>query len=382
MRVIVYRILFLTAAALLLLSGCAQKAVHPLKDSGFASPAPADEAERACLDFVQKRLIAQGGVHTNYLGGSSQGNLAEGHEVLGESQGLMLRYYASTSNTQAFSQTLNYVVQTLDTGTLLSYRVREDGSCYAANAALDDLRILRGLIEGAQAFSQFEYRAQYQSYGERLYQTNVQNDILLDCYDETLSFAGRVSTLCFSDLETMHLLGTDDKRWTKVEKKMRGILKKGYLDDNFPLFQTRYYPDSETYATERVNMVEALLTALHLSQVDECPATTVRWVKEALTKGVIYGEYTPQGQPSSTIESTAIYALCALLGDAEGDRALTNAAMEKMRALQITDKQSVLYGAFADAATLQAYSFDNLMALTALRVQAKYVGPGEKGGGI
>ena len=381
MRVIFLRILCLIMASFLLLCGCNSTSGEALKENAFTQPAPAGAAEQACLGFVQNQLTAQGGVFTNYLSGSALGDSAQGHEVLSESQGLMLRYYAALADDKAFSQTLGFISQSVDTGVLLSYRVREDGSHFTANAAIDDLRILRGLLEGAQAFSQPDYRALCQVWAKRLYETNVQDDILLDCYDETLSLAGRVSTLCFSDLETMRLLGSVDKRWNSVEKKMRNILKKGYLGDGFPFYKTRYHADLATYEADQINMVEALLTALHLSQVGECPAATVRWVKEALSQGAIYGAYTPQGQPVSAIESTAIYALCALLGDSEGDQALAAAAMDKLHAFQVADKQSALYGAFADASTLQAYSFDNLMALAALRKQAQHTASGEKGGG-
>ncbi len=291
----------------------------------------------------------------------------------------MLRYYAAIADAHGFSQTLGFITRTLDTDALLSYRAREDGSPYAINASIDDLRILRGLLEGARVFSNPAYQALCENWAKRLYQTNVQDGMLLDCYDETLVFAGSVSTLCFSDLETLQLLGKVDRRWGNVEKNMRRILQRGYLGDDFPFYQTRYNLESQAYETEHVNMVEALLTALHLSEVGEGSPATLRWIKLALAQGAIYGAYTPQGIPVNQIESTAIYALCALLGDAESDQALVNAAIEKLRTLQITDKQSALYGAFADAATQQAYSFDNLMALAALRAQAQKAASNEKG---
>lgn len=378
MRVI-RRALGAAAALLLLLSGCGQQAESAPNENAVIVPAPAGTAEQACLSFVQTQLTVQGGIYTNYLSGSAQGALAGGHEVLGESQGLMLRYYAAIADAHGFSQTLGFITRTLDTDALLSYRAREDGSPYAINASIDDLRILRGLLEGARVFSNPAYQALCENWAKRLYQTNVQDGMLLDCYDETLVFAGSVSTLCFSDLETLRLLGKVDRRWGNVEKNMRRILQRGYLGDDFPFYQTRYNLESQAYETEHVNMVEALLTALHLSEVGEGSPATLRWVKTALAQGAIYGAYTPQGIPVNQIESTAIYALCALLGDAESDQALVNAAIEKLRTLQITDKQSALYGAFADAATQQAYSFDNLMALVALRAQAQKAASNEKG---
>ena len=361
----------LIAAALL--AGCTQSG------GVLRTVPPVGEGEAACLAFVQEKLTGDGGIHTNYLRGSQSGELAAGHEVLSESQGLMLLYYAATADRWWFETTLAFVQEKLDSGTLLSYRIGEDGAPFPLNASVDDLRIIHGLLEGAAVFSEPDYRRLGSLYAGRLYQTNVENDILLDFYDETYQIAGRVSTLCFADLQTMQQLGKRDKRWKKVEKKMRQILLDGYLGDAFPFFETRYLPDAGSYSSERVRMVEALLTALHLSQVEACPPQTLRWLEESLPDGAVFGEYTIEGEPASAVESTAVYALCALLGISENSPALVQAAVSKLSAFQVTDPQSKLYGAFANAATKEAFSFDNLMALSALRAQAEFYAINGKG---
>jgi hypothetical protein len=184
---------------------------------------------------------------------------------------------------------------------------------------------------------------------------------------------GGQCTLCYSDFKTMERLGEQDSRWLKVEKRMLAVVNDGYISNEFPFYKKNFQPDKKQYSDTKINMVEALLTALHLSEVDKCPPETVTWLQEKLNSGgSIYGEYTEHGKPSTKVESTAVYALCALIGISERRSDIVLAAMDKLYALQITDKQSELYGAFADAASGTAYSFDNLMALTALRAQNEY----------
>lgn len=372
MQIAFSRLLRVFFAVCILCTGCrAEEKSSALKEPLLSVPAVAGVEESACLRFVQTELTdSRGGIFTNYLPGSPGSALASGHEVLSESQGLMLRYYAMTADTRQFTRTLTFIREAMDSGNIISYRVREDGSRYPVNASIDDLRILRGLMEGAQAFSEASYQTLSEQYAGRLYQTNVADGFLLDFYDESYEKAGQTSTLCFSDLKTIRLLGQTDRRWLKVESNMRKILLNSYLGDSFPFFHTCYQIDSATYSSETIRMAEALLTALHLSEAGACPPSTSAWLRQRLKEGPVYGEYSQEGHPVSKVESTAVYALCVLLGASEKDSELLRLAVDRMKAFQITDTQSQLYGAFANAETREAYSFDNLMALAALRAQA------------
>jgi hypothetical protein len=113
--------------------------------------------------------------------------------------------------------------------------------------------------------------------------------------------------------------------------------------------------------------VESLLTVYHLSLADSCPEQTLKYLKKSLQSGKLYSVYDLNGAPKSLTESTAIYALCALIGAKENDADLYRAAINHMLAFQVLDPKSPVYGAFADAGTLQAFSFDNLLALLALQ---------------
>ena len=332
----------------------------------FQSHATTRNAQELCLSFVEEKLQSAGGVFTNYLPQKEAGQLASGHSVLSESQGLMLSYYARTRNQYMADMVLGFIQDRLDTGRILSYRLNEDGRLYPVNAAVDDLRLAGALLEAADVFDRPGYRDQAAFYAKRLYETNVRGQMLADFYDEQLNKTYGYATLCYSDLYAMRALSAYDSRWLPVMENMQAIVLGGYLGDAFPFYQTRFHLESRRYETDNVSMVESLLTAYHLSAAGSCPKQTPEYLKDALRSGKLYSEYDLEGNPLSDTESTAIYALCALIGASERDAELYQAAIGRMLLFQVTDPDSPVYGAFADAKTLKAYSFDNLMALLAL----------------
>lgn len=332
-----------------------------------SSPAHALQAETLCLQFVEQKMQSDGGVFTNYLPTREEKERAAGHSVLSESQGLMLSYYVHAKNEEMAKKTTAFVQDHLDTGNILSYRLDEDRHLYAVNAAVDDLRLIGAMLEAADAFSAPEYRAAALAYGGRLLKTNVRNQTLADFYDEQYGQAGKYATLCYADLDVMKLLCAYDDRWLPVMENMRNIVLNGYLGGAFPMFQTRYNQDIQQYESENVPMVESLLTAYHLSKIGSCPKQTLDYLKKTLQGDKLYSVYDLNGEPADGTESTAIYALCALIGVSENDAELYRAAIDHMLSFQVLDPVSPVYGAFADADTLQAFSFDNSLALLALQ---------------
>lgn len=354
-----------------LLAGCAR--LLP-KEIPAATP-----DETLCLRFVQEKLTGEdGGVHTNFLPGKPDGELAAGHEVLLESQGLLMRYCAHTGERAGFARALDFVREKLDSGAILSYRLDGEGERYPVNAAVDDLRLLRALLEGEERFGAKEYGELARQYAGRLYDTNVREGLLLDFYDEGYGAPGRTVTLCYADFETMRLLGKSDRRWEEAAGRMEQIVTGGFLGEGFPFFESRYLPDEGHYETDTIHMAEGLLTVLHLAEADACPPGTLRWLRDTLRSGPVYGEYTPAGEPAVNFESTAVYALCARIGYESGEEELAALAMERLAALQVGDESSPVCGGFADPQSLAAYSFDNLNALLAMRAQAEWeAGAGE-----
>lgn len=82
-----------------------------------------------------------------------------------------------------------------------------------------------------------------------------------------------------------------------------------------------------------------------------------------MKSGTLYGQYTREGIPTNTIQSTAIYALTAMIGSELDDQELYENSIQRMSQFQVNDAGSPLYGSFGDTKSQTVYSFDNLMAL-------------------
>ncbi len=332
-----------------------------------AAVADASEREALCLSFVEAHLTADdGGIRTNYLDKAPDAALATGAQVLSESMGLLMRYAAAAGERALFERSLAFVEERLDTGEILSYRYSQKDGAYPVNAFLDDLRIIRALLEGYDAFGG-EYQKTALEYAGRLYRTNVAGGRVYDYYDEHYGAGTESVTLCYLDLGTLRRLAELDGRWQPVFDEMRTVALGGYLGDRFPMFARSYTYADGAYADRDIDTVQSLLTMLHLSEIGECPQSSVDFVRRLVERGTLYGAYDTGGGSIGQVESTAIYAISACIGRSEGDEELYRASMEQMERFQVLDRESEVYGAFADAQTLELYAFDNLTALLAFR---------------
>ncbi len=362
---------------ILVLSSCsAENNTQPslsgtISEHSSAEQQLTDEHEKICFDFIKNEMITQqGGVRTNYLDTVHDENLATGAEVLSESMGLLMLYAVAAHDEALFKSSLDFVQENLDTGNIISYRYSVENGSYHVNAFIDDIRIIRALILADGVFNG-KYRDIARKYSDRLYDTNVVDGIVFDMYDDANGINNDFITLCYVDLYTMQLLKKYDARWDKVFSVMRDIVKQSYISDDFPMHASSYSYASETYRNGDVNMVEATLTALNLARVDECPQETIDYLKDSIKNGAIYGLYSYDGKKKSDIESTAIYAICALIAKEAQDEDMYRLCIDKMKRFQVMDEKSEIYGAFADPVTLELYAFDNLMALLAYSQKVK-----------
>lgn len=327
------------------------------------------EDETACYQFVKEHMLVGGGVITNFHEKNHNAELATGDEVLSESQGLLMNYAAAIGDRATFDAVYAFTKQNLDNGAIFAYRYNCDAGeeeRYSVNAAVDDLRIIKALFAAGNMFADRALTEQAKAYADRFYKSNVENDRLYDFYDSQFYVKNSFITLCYLDLETLGTLANTDRRYQAVYDNSLDILEGGYISDAFPMFMTRYdYAVGGYEAPNGINMVEAVLSALNLSYADRCPDTTVAFLKSELEKGRVYAAYELDGTVKNEYESTAIYALCALLAREVGDEAMYQTSTEHMKKFMVTQSNHVLYGAFGDENNV--YSFDNLMALTALR---------------
>lgn len=320
----------------------------------------------ALYKFITGPLSGNNGIYTNLRDVGQSEEAATGHEVLSESAGLMMRYYALTGQRPAFDAEWARAKRTFDLTSGFSYRYSPvQNKRYTLNAAVDDLRIIRALNEAGQLFKDEAYKSEADVYGARFYKHNVKNGFLYDFYDETYRMTNNFITLCYIDLKTLRMLPGSTKEKDELLANMSDIIKNGYISDAFPYYETRYDYGKKAYSSEQINTVESLLTVLALAEVRQHQPATIRYLKEQVSAGTLFGKYTKDGKPATDIRSTAIYAIAAMIGSELGDQQLYADSIRKMNEFQIKDAGSVLNGGFGDPASMQAYSFDNLNALLA-----------------
>lgn len=343
------------------------KSMLPTAHYGAAMQGTAEREMQQYL-FIREKLSGPDGVRTNFIDTEQNEEVATGHETLSESASLLLRYHALSGNREAFAASWDQAKRVFDRERLFSYRYSPKlAKQYPLNAAVDDLRMVRALYEAGEAFGDKVYTALADRYALRFATYNIPDGEMRDFYDETYDTVNPFITLCYIDLKTLDRLPLPPKDHAALMKQMVNILTGGYISHLFPFYQPRYNYESKSYESGPVRTIESLLTILSLAEMGQAPENSLRYIKREVLHGALYGAYSPDGKPLNDIQSTAIYAVAAMIGSQIQDRELYEAAVERMQAYRVQDLASPLYGGFGDTGSGQAYSFDNLMALLAYR---------------
>ncbi|MDG0811674.1 glycosyl hydrolase family 8 [Cohnella rhizosphaerae] len=239
------RLIAVLAACAAFLAGCAPRATTTEDDVARLLPATRygasssyDEGRAALERFIQNRLTGPDGVYTNLVDTAQNGASASGHEVLSESAGLSMRYYALSGEREAFESVWSRARAVFDMNASFSYRYSPlSGKRYPVNAAVDDLRIIRALYEAGDAFKAPAYTSEADEYGKRFYAYNVKEGRLYDFYDETYKTTNDFATLCYIDLKTLGLLKLPDDGKKRLLDHARRTVEGGYLGDAFPFLR-------------------------------------------------------------------------------------------------------------------------------------------------
>lgn len=345
----------------------ASAAVSPAASPGLRQPSEEyKQNEQELYTFINTKLTGPFGVYTNLLDTGQSAEAATGHEVLSESASLMMLSAVRSGDEQLFARQWALSKQTFGMEGGFSYRYSPKlQKQYTVNAAVDDLRMIGALYEAGEAFDNQEYKNQAEQYSKKFYSNNVKDGYMYDLYDNFYKENNGFITLCYINLSALRNLSIDSESLGILLRNMSEILEEGYLSDQFPFYETRFDYKAGTYGSDNINTVESLLSILNLAEVGQQNPKSIRYIKQQVEAGTLYGQYTREGKPANDIRSTAIYALAAMIGAEAGDDELYKSGMERMNEFRITDPASPLYGGFGDPNTGQAYSFDNLMALLA-----------------
>lgn len=318
------------------------------------------------LRFISGQMTGPYGMYTNRLETDQSQQLTTGHEVLSESASIMQRYLALSGQAETFANTWKQTLATFNREKLFSYRYSPaQQRQYSLNAAVDDLRIIRSLYEAEQAFPDKGYKEEADRFAARLYAVNVKDGHLYDFYDEAYGKTNSFITLCYVDVATLSHFPIESSIRNQLLTDMLDIVTHGYISNLFPFYKTRYNYDSKQYEAESVQTVESMLTILSLAEAGLQRNESIRFIKDQVLSRTLYGAYGLDGTAKNDIQSTAIYAIAAMIGSVTGDKDLYKSSIEAMNQFQITELSSPLFGGFGDPSTGQAYSFDNLLALIA-----------------
>ncbi len=324
---------------------------------------------KATQEFITKKLTsASGGVFVNYEESDLDG--PNGHDILSESQGLMMEYAVKVNNKELFDRYLNFTLEHMLnknalTGWMASETKDEKYKLSTVNSLIDDLRIYDALCAAQQQWGGYDVIKE--QWNKAIIKYNSNKNYLYDFYDFKVKQMANRLTLCFADLKSIKQLGDSEEEETDLYKNTLKLVTQGYLGDGFPLYYNWYDYEKEEYQKDDLNMAETLVTLLHLAEVGELKVETISWLKTTVNNGGIKARYTINGEvvKGYNYESTAIYAILVMLSEEIGDQELLNQALVRMEKMRINDQGSEFDGSFGMGEGKDIYSYDQCMALLA-----------------
>jgi hypothetical protein len=246
------------------------------------------------------------------------------------------------------------------------------------NSAIDDMRIIRALLDAYNLWGNKEYYDTAGFIQEALFRNQAVNGKLNELYDWKSGSVKNRIPLCYLDLYTMYRLEEFNAGWRDVSERGIYILKDGRID-NTPFFykyldygKVVYLPDEDLVKKRGICLTYTIYSAIHMSEMNEDTEFFTEFLKKEIKNGKLYAWYSPVSlKPSSQLESTAVYALASLYCTRIGEQELSQKLLDNMLRFMVTDKKSPYYGGFGNSKTGEFYSFDNLTALIAIAAAAR-----------
>ena len=313
-------------------------------------------------DFVKNSLMdSKGGVHMTY---DSIKGRTEKSDVLSETQGIMLWYALLKNDQQLFDKIYSYIQEVMRLNGFTAWKVSGDKPS-DMNALVDDLRILKALYHAEGQWG--GYDSKIISISDEITRYGVKNGTYVDFYDRKYKQYANRFTLCYGDLEAMEGLKDSDHNLLTPYESAKNLILEGKISHEFPLYYSWYHYKTNTYAKDDLNAAEAMLTLLHLSEAHLLNQDSIDWIKNQMKLGGVMARYDVNGRvvDGYHYESTAVYALIALIAKNEGDKELQGMALKKMEKMRIIDTASPYYGAFGMEDGSGIHSFDQVMAMFA-----------------
>lgn len=322
----------------------------------------AEGSGKVTCDFVTSQLMdSKGGIHTIY---DTSREKTEASDVLSETQGAMLEYAVLKNDRELFDKVFNYVNSVMKSRGLTAWKVSGNKPAHV-NSLLDDFRIVNALMAANRLWGGYE--GSMDNYKKALVRYGVSNGNYVDFFDSRYKQYGKRFTLCYGDLETMKELAIQEERLKEPYEKAKTLIVEGKISEDFPLYYSWYNYKTKEYEKDDLNMAEAMVTLLHLAEADLLQEDTIAWLKEQMDKEGIKARYSVEGKvlDGYNYDSTAVYALTAMIAEEIGDDDLQGKALKKMEKMRIVNTSYAYHGAFGLEDGTGISSFDQVMAMLA-----------------
>ena len=256
-----------------------------------------------------------------------------GHDVLSESQGIMMEYAALCQDQELFEKEAAFLQKYMERENIYSWYVTQAGKQADSNALLDDLRIYKAMWIANEQWSDQEDKLKLLSDG--ILKHNTKAGELYSFYDFQQKMPGKEIALNYVDFYTLELLQEQQEAFSSICSNMKEIVENGYISDQVPLYYASYDYETKKYKEDSLHTAEELVTFYHLAQVGRLKETSYRWLKEQLSNNRLCARYGTDGKVVSgyEYESTAVYALAALIGIEEKDSFIYTRAIQRMELL-------------------------------------------------
>ncbi|KEO81314.1 hypothetical protein [Tumebacillus flagellatus] len=324
----------------------------------------------------------QGGVCTNLMpttaGAVTKHDLARGHAVLSESVGLLMEYAVRAQSRELFEIEVRVLEKRFLTG---DYFVRWlvpplDGndaqpSPSTVNSSIDDLRLVKGLLAGADQFHDEHARRLGEHIAKSLLTYNAESGYLRDYADVLTGTKAKQVSIRYLNVGVLAKLHDTDPAYAKVYQQSRALLQKAQQPSG--LYATAWVPEEGVFFQEEgevavdPSMAEQLVAALYAQEANlPTDAMTALLEKTLQTRHRLPAAVDRNGQATSDVESPAVYALAAVYLHRASAEEAAQQCLTRLQEMQVKNGERYA-GGYVDLRTLEAFSFDQLEALLALR---------------
>ena len=317
----------------------------------------------ALMSFLKNNMRnADYGLYTCYR--DTGGAAPKGHDVLSESMGLLMECAVLLKDRQLFDESLDYVTKHMQRNGVYAWYVDSKGNRANSNALLDDLRIAKALAAAEKCWGGYE--APLKELAGQLLSRNTYRGKLCSFYDFKFRKSGSSISLAYGDFEALNSLAEYESDYERLAEDLKQLVDGGFIGSGFPLYYSSYDYKEQRYSRESLNTAEALLTLYHLCGTELLREESLQWLKNAIKTNTLAARYEVDGTPVAgyQYDSTAVFAIAALIGQKCGDGELYRLSREAMERARVADTNSFFYGCFThigDGSDLR--SFDQLLPL-------------------